>query len=1211
MPITENDIKLLASQRMTDTPDGGGRMTGTVVQSGVDNNIFDDVPNLARVYGNVSLRKVFVAVLTDTTDKYMGARVIIDKPPSDDSVHALLFDASSTFDTRDDVSVKVESYLSRGVAAMCYLYGDHITGQASMQLASAESRDTPSIGTVFVLRNQNDEQYVRVTTAESVVVEFPSTTGTPYRLRLSSLGLSDPLRHDFAGWGPIQGGMVTKDMVHSTVSTQNHTLVYDSLVADAAQYYGIRPLAEAATTGAYGVKADSAYSTLLPSAQIETPIADARTNNLSATLVSAGSPVVLSSLAPTPSQTTFIGGAILPGSLTAVSGGVTATDVGGALRVGGTEVGSVDYENGVLAVSTNVFGGRGSATITYTPASVPVSVPVSIGATVTINNRSLSYVVSLGTVPARKSLSVSYMANGRWYVLREDGSGAVRGAQNGLGAGVLNYTTGTVNITLGALPDVGSAIVYQFVPADAAAKPAPAMLLGGKVFAPLNTSGQVSTERGEKTISPNSLTLTWSHGGTTKTATDNGNGVLQGDATGTVDYQAGVVMWSPTVLPAKGTVIIMQKDSVVTEAYSAAVVVTASSITMTLPGGVVPGGFRAQCLLNVYGPSEFVPYSGHDNRWWVYLGGVELSDAAGVVYLRHPMVASGTQVEVGTINYLTGVVIIDSVNLVGVPVIMRATGYTYWQLDANNKGWNTSSLEGPQSVESGGVVMYGTTADTILTRQPATPDPISVTLSAAMLMAEYVPPNQTMAGVSFKLGNQRFTSTPDGTLYRDTNPNTGVGTAVGVVQGSLGAIALASWDAGITTVSTDFRAALSTPTSGEGVEARGSSVLFRTAVAPLRPSSLQVTGNLSDGTAFDVTADANGRINHARVKGFVNVAFGVVELVFCNASATGIGTADVSRFGLPGVSTINLDTAKPETLRYNAVAYTYLPLDANILGLDPVRLPSDGRVPVFKSGRVVVVHNTQQMAPVTVSNGQTLNTSRTRLARVRVIGANGNDITAGWTADLDAGTVTFTNVTGYSQPVVIEHRIEDEALCAEAQITGDLRLTRPLTHDFPANTSYVSSALIAGTKQSASTESFSQNTWTNVWSDARIGAPITAQYNQTLHPIVVTNRGAIEQRWVLLFNNNTTFRVIGESVGEILTGNTGELCAPLNPATGAPYFSLAAGGWGAGWVAGNVLRFNTASATHPVWVSRTVMQSPAAPPGTDQIVISIRGDIDV
>ena len=64
-------------------------------------------------------------------------------------------------------------------------------------------------------------------------------------------------------------------------------------------------------------------------------------------------------------------------------------------------------------------------------------------------------------------------------------------------------------------------------------------------------------------------------------------------------------------------------------------------------------------------------------------------------------------------------------------------------------------------------------------------------------------------------------------------------------------------------------------------------------------------------------------------------------------------------------------------------------------------------------------------------------------------------------ADLEAGTVTFSNVTGYSQPVTVEHRIEDMGLVSDAQINGEIRFTRPLSHAYPAG-SYVSSALIAG-----------------------------------------------------------------------------------------------------------------------------------------------------
>ena len=69
-----------------------------------------------------------------------------------------------------------------------------------------------------------------------------------------------------------------------------------------------------------------------------------------------------------------------------------------------------------------------------------------------------------------------------------------------------------------------------------------------------------------------------------------------------------------------------------------------------------------------------------------------------------------------------------------------------------------------------------------------------------------------------------------------------------------------------------------------------------------------------------------------------------------------------------------------------------------------------------------------------VSNGQTINCARVRLSRVRVVGHDGAVINTGYSTDLEAGTVTFINVSGYSQPVTIEHRIEDMAVVLLTQL---------------------------------------------------------------------------------------------------------------------------------------------------------------------------------
>lgn len=500
-------------------------------------------------------------------------------------------------------------------------------------------------------------------------------------------------------------------------------------------------------------------------------------------------------------------------------------------------------------------------------------------------------------------------------------------------------------------------------------------------------------------------------------------------------------------------------------------------------------------------------------------------------------------------------------------------------------------------------VEYSTTAPV--------PGSVSAPMNALRMQVNMVP-TRVIRRAQFSLGGSTYDMMPNGDLMRDVSKTTGIGTPAGAVLPSTGAISVVSWNAGQPAATSMVSMLQAPPTDGLTATGASDRVVFRTASAPLRPGSVQVLGNMYDGTSINVTSDLNGHFNAARVKGRVNYETGLVELFFVNPTNTDPNRVvlNISSLGIPGVTDVNLDLARIATLRYNAVAYAYLPLDASILGLDPVRLPSDGRVPVFKSGRVVVVHNTIKRPPQTVTNGLTVDCGRTLLSRIRVFGGDGLEITSGFSKNLDAGTITFTNVAGYSQPVVVEHRIEDEALCADVQITGDIRISRPLTHAYPADTSYVSSAYIAGTLQAAAQDTFSQLAWTSEWSDSTIGLPILAQYDDTANPIVVTNAGAITERWAIIFTSNTAFDLVGEEVGQIITGDTSTTLAPVNPATGVPYFTLENSGWGAGWAAGNVLRFNTTGANFPLWVARTVRQSPSAPPGTDQMTISIRGDID-
>ena len=135
---------------------------------------------------------------------------------------------------------------------------------------------------------------------------------------------------------------------------------------------------------------------------------------------------------------------------------------------------------------------------------------------------------------------------------------------------------------------------------------------------------------------------------------------------------------------------------------------------------------------------------------------------------------------------------------------------------------------------------------------------------------------------------------------------------------------------------------------------------------------------------------------------------------------------------------------------------------ATIIGFDPALLTKSptGEEPILQAGRFVVIGKTISAAPTTVSNAQVINLGETGLSRVRVIGDNGNVITAGYTADLEAGTVTFDNVAGYSQPVTVTGRVEDMARVLS--IAGlNVTISRAVTHDYPSG-STVSAAVIFG-----------------------------------------------------------------------------------------------------------------------------------------------------
>jgi hypothetical protein len=458
--------------------------------------------------------------------------------------------------------------------------------------------------------------------------------------------------------------------------------------------------------------------------------------------------------------------------------------------------------------------------------------------------------------------------------------------------------------------------------------------------------------------------------------------------------------------------------------------------------------------------------------------------------------------------------------------------------------------------------------------------------------------------VNFTLAGKRYFDRL-GSLYTDLDVATGAATSAGSINYSTGEVSITSWAAG---QSAAIAIDSLLTTSGDNTV---SGATFRIPVSPIRSGSLQILATKAEGGMINVTASIDGTISGTGVRGSVNYETGVVGVEF-GEMVTAAGNETQAWYDPANV--VGANVWKPafvfaETIRFNAVAFSYLPLDANILGLDPVRLPQDGKVPIFRRGGFAVIGHTKKTGPLTVSAAQTIDLVRERLSRVRVVGNDGATISTGYTADLEAGTITFNDVTGYSQPVMIEDRVEDLLQVSDVQISGQLAFTRQITHDYPLG-SYVSSALITNDLKSRVSHTFDQASWDSVtWQDTASGGPAPATYNTTLAPIEVTNAGSVTERWALRFTSNTAFQVIGEHVGVIADGTINADCAPINPTTGVPYFTVRELGWGTGWSVGNVLRINTVGAMAPIWIVRTVQQG-ATTVEDDSFTVLVRGDVD-
>ena len=1191
--ITQNDLEILKSEIMADTPDGGGLPTGIAVIDGVSNNLFPDVSDIDRLIGRVRLRKVSLAVKTANAELLQAVRMLFTELPENPNISVFAFKASSFADRRSDAQNKIESYLAFGSKWAGHLLETQLAGQRVIQIALEKSDPVPAVGQPLVIvqnEGQSDEfyQYIRPLKVDTIERRFQRTAGETVPRTVATIEFGDTLTKTFNG--------LTVPEFSQTISTSRRAILREARVADAAKYYSASRLAEPVVAmQSRQVRLNSIYTQVVPSTQVETPILQRDPANQVATQARGDGVIAINQSVNVATNTAFnLPSGIAVGTLSIVVGGRSLTDRDGQLVDNQNKAyAAIKYGVGQITWYDLLNTGQTTVTGSYKPASEFTRV-AQTDYQVVDDNAGYNFVREMGAEPVPNSLKITYTVGGNNYLVHDDGRGNLID-DDGNGRGTVQGKT--VLLTTAAIPDAASYIVYSFgVDLDT-------VKYGAQALLPAYHAAVIA----DKVVG--NITVTWGD----KTATMS-NGVITGDATG--DLVGSTMRIAPKSL--------VEKNTDLTLSYTRALPASVSKVTPSIVGSQASGELEASVDLGkaITGDVSVFAAFGRD----------DLQGSAQVHLVANP---SG--------NVLIVKEVLGASRTYNVDRKETTSGWSpYYDAErAPTVEVVTSSLNKSTGVLSFKIRVTQTVEKIdVITRPGVSPvfkaynvqQPLPTVATALSVQA--VTGGGTESATLVKKADSLFIDTPksssapivNGSVFidaigqnlRDDNGNVKNGTSVvGTIDNKSGVIELTTWQAGQANT-VNLKSMLR-----ENDPVPLANLIFRTPVAPLKKASLQISAELADGTMLSLSTDAQGGITGSKyAHGTVDFKAGVVALYFyeklgvtANPSIVNESWYDAANIYMEGgTNYINKPIyVKPDSIRYNAIAYSYLPLDKELIGLDPVRLPTDGRVPFVRKGDSIAITEAKTMLLPTNAANDVFDLGFERLSDVSVVDSTGKKVSFDYIdIDLDAGTLTLNSafdLSLYTAPLTAKYRIMDIALVIETDISGRVTLSTPITHDY-STAAVFSSMLLAGDMQARAYNVFGQKSWGSVWSDTLIGDATTSQMQVTNNPIVVTNRDAITERWALVFTGPSSFKVVGETVGEIGNGSTSTNVSPINPMTGQPYFTIPAVAWGGGWAANNVVRFNTGSAKYPLWIGNAIQQHQGSSKDNYDFTIGYHANID-
>ncbi len=908
--ITQSDIKIYPSERLTDNDDGGGMPLGIPLK-GEPNELFNPISSIARVNGGFHVRLTYQGIQRPDDEPFIGSYSAITKPPTDPSVSYLLFPATVFGETRAEVIKRIEAHKVGTIESRMTLLSDQPKNSKIIQAYQRTGEPLPVVGDTYCLRQDKDgypqhEQYVQVLKVTSERRTFVNKDNKKFKVTVIKMEISSKLETDFIGVEyPVERKAYAPCKIRET-----H-------VADASQFYGTKQLAVEIKKQDIKIKVPDLMAQLVPTNQINVPLPD---------MDIGVRDLIFDSSNPNEKVTKTVNQSFLADShlylATSIKIGTlqiesnqNLIEKNGKLFNGDKVIADIDYEEGKFNFKQSVHINK----INYQPALYHRQVSDTFSIYVSENNQGYSYSVTLNPKPAEASLTVSYLSQGRWYDLIVDDTGMLRGASDAHGSGNINYATGTVTITCGELPDVGSSIIFAWATKTRYVNRS--QNYNTKPYMRIDLA-----ETDNKSVVKKSVHISWQDNAVDKNVYIDSNNKLTGDWKGYYQDDKVYVDIGDDSFNNVASVNVSYSTGERTEIASNdnnTIIASDGTVTLNLGQSINPNTFSLTCLMTTDDPmmadAELEAYLFYDSTR------INITDDGNGKLIDED------NVQVGTIDdYVNGICNFN-VNRQG------KLGYNvFGTYNSSNEEYKYKTGTDSKTVDiriDSVTDIYCYSAD----NQSNVNTEVSLTDTKLFIQLPRPQQNEKIAKGSVCFYYQgKFYYERDGDIYHEYNQLSNLITANGSIDYSTGEVLIDGWQ--YLDKQPLIINSLATYTPYHPIE----NVRFRVPKIPLANASLQIRAVNMKGQMVSATAKLNGDIQdddwgngESDIVGFVDVNSGLVSVHFN-------------------------EMVQAESIIYNAVARSYLPIDSSIVKIDTVRLPPDGRVPIYRGGDTILIANSQE-----------------------------------------------------------------------------------------------------------------------------------------------------------------------------------------------------------------------------------------------------------